>query len=204
MLISRTKATAHCSSTGLQVNPGPFLLTVIRPASTQGRYDIMAARPDVCITTQDYKTKIQTCSQSYTVLDGPFAVLGEQLSETRKTIHNLPFTGGAIGFFSYDLCRYMEKIPSVAADDIAIPDMAIGIYPWAVVVDHKRKKAVLIGDHSSTRTKRDWNELIKLFTSQTARKKRPKFRVNTPDQFQHDAGVLQQRIQENQKIYSGR
>lgn len=151
-----------------------------QPASTQGRYDIMAARPDVCITTQDYKTKIQTCSQSYTVLDGPFAMLGEQFSETRKTIHNLPFTGGAIGFFSYDLCRYMEKIPSIAADDMAIPDMAIGIYPWAVVVDHKRKKAVLIGDQSSTRTKRDWNELIKLFTSQDARKKRPKFRVNTP------------------------
>ncbi len=151
-----------------------------QPASTQGRYDIMAARPDVCITTQDYETKIQTCSQSCTVPDGPFTVLDEQLSETRKNIHDLPFAGGAIGFFSYDLCRYMEKIPSTAADDVAVPDMVMGIYSWAVVVDHNRKKSALIGDRSSAKTRRDWNELIKLFTSQAARRKRPEFRVRTP------------------------
>ncbi|MCY4641681.1 MAG: aminodeoxychorismate synthase component I [Gammaproteobacteria bacterium] len=151
-----------------------------RPAGTQGRYDIMVARPDVCITTQDCRTKIQTCSQSYTVLDGPFTVLREQLPETGPNTCDLPFAGGALGFFSYDLCRYMEKIPSVAANDVAIPDMVIGIYSWAVVVDHSKMKSVLVGDCSNTRTKRCWNGLVKLFTSQANHKKHQEFRVNAP------------------------
>ena len=34
-----------------------------------------------------------------------------------------PFQGGAIGYFSYDCIRYIEKLPSLAEDDINIPDI---------------------------------------------------------------------------------
>ena len=145
-----------------------------------GRYDILASRPEVRITTQNHRTKIQTYSQSYTVLEGPFAVLGELLSQPWKNATDLPFTGGAIGFLSYDLCRYMEKIPAIAKDDVGVPDMVMGIYSWAVVVDHMKKRSVLIGDRSRTRVRRDWNELIKLFTGSGTRAKSPQFRVTTP------------------------
>lgn len=158
--------------------PWSIFIDSNQPACTQGRYDIMAANPDVCITTQDYITKIQTCSQSYTVLEGPFTVLSEQLSETSPYTSALPFVGGALGFFSYDLCRYLEKLPSVAAYDVAIPDMAIGIYSWAVVVDHKKKKSVLVGNQSNARIKRSWHELIKLFTSHVVHKKSLDFEAN--------------------------
>ena len=120
----------------------------------QGRYDILAARPEVCITTQDRKTKIQTYSQSYTVPDSPFTVLGELLPNSRQSIPDLPFAGGAIGFFSYDLCRYMEKIPEIAKDDVGVPDMVMGIYSWMVVVDHKKKRAVPLHGKDSRNCKR--------------------------------------------------
>ena len=145
----------------------------------QGRYDILAARPEVCITTQDRKTKIQTYSQSYTVPDSPFTVLGELLPNSRQSIPDLPFAGGAIGFLSYDLCRYMEKIPVIAKDDVGVPDMVMGIYSWMVVVDHKKKRAVLVGDRSRTRAHRDWDKLVKLFAAPSTHGKYREFRVNT-------------------------
>ncbi len=149
-------------------------------SGTYGRYDILASRPEMCITTRNQKTKIQTYSQSYTVLESPFTVLGELLSKPWESIPDLPFTGGAIGFFSYDLCRYMEKIPAIAADDASVPDMVMGMYSWAVVVDHKKRRSVLVGDRSRTRVNQDWDELIKLFASPDAGKRYPEFRVNTP------------------------
>ena len=151
-----------------------------RPGSTLGRYDIMVARPDVRVITQDFDTRIHTYSQSYTVLDGPFSVLKELLSGDRKITSDLPFVGGALGFLSYDLCRYIEKIPSIAKSDEVIPDMAIGIYSWAVIVDHKKKKSVLVGDLSNPRTRRNWNELIKLFKSTVDHKNLQEFKVIGP------------------------
>jgi anthranilate/para-aminobenzoate synthase component I len=37
---------------------------------------------------------------------------------------DLPFTGGAIGYFSYDLARRFERLPALAADDEKMPEMA--------------------------------------------------------------------------------
>lgn len=34
-----------------------------------------------------------------------------------------PFQGGAIGYFSYDCAKYIEKLPDLANDDLGIPDM---------------------------------------------------------------------------------
>lgn len=34
-----------------------------------------------------------------------------------------PFQGGAMGYFSYDCIRYIEKLPSLAEDDLNIPDI---------------------------------------------------------------------------------
>ncbi len=57
---------------------------------------------------------------------------------------DLPFQGGALGLFGYDLGRRVEKLPELAAHDIALPDMAIGLYDWALIADHSRQKLTLV------------------------------------------------------------
>ncbi|MGB9803973.1 aminodeoxychorismate synthase component I, partial [Desulfofundulus sp.] len=47
----------------------------------------------------------------------------------------LPFCGGAVGYFSYDLGRVLEKMPSLAVDDLQTPDLCLGFYDTATVVD---------------------------------------------------------------------
>ena len=159
--------------------PWSVFLDSNQPASTQGRYDIIVARPSTCITTRKNKTKIQTWSESYTVPDDPFAALKEQLSVVKKSNNKLPFIGGALGFFSYDLGRYIEKIPSISMDDLGLPDMAIGIYPWAIIVNHREKQSTLVGDKSDIKTRRNWDDLKKLFTEKSSLKKQFDFNVKS-------------------------
>ena len=159
--------------------PWSAFLDSSQPANTTGRYDIIVSRPSIRITTKNKKTKIQKWSESFTIPDDPFVILNEYLSMPKKNNNKIPFIGGALGFFSYDLGRYIERIPSLAIDDMDLPDMAIGMYSWAVIVDHKNKKSMLIGDKTDINTKRNWNDLKKLFTTQSGKKNRSEFSVKT-------------------------
>ena len=57
----------------------------------------------------------------------------------------LPFGGGAIGWFGYDLGRRFERLPATALDRQGLPDMALGLYDWALLVDHARQRTWLAG-----------------------------------------------------------
>lgn len=47
----------------------------------------------------------------------------------------LPFVGGVLGYFAYDLGRVLEPLPARATADIGLPDVAVGFYDWALVLD---------------------------------------------------------------------
>jgi len=68
----------------------------------------------------------------------------------------LPFTGGALGYFSYELGQSTIQNNK---DHIGIPLMMVGIYDWALIVDHQDKKAYL-ASHLVNKDTKDY--LIKL------------------------------------------
>jgi len=133
-----------------------------RPVSQLGRYDIFSAYPYKTFLTKDNQTLIETAGHRQIVYEDPFSLLNAELSQTHCDNHKLPFTGGAMGFFSYDLGRKIERMPNIAEDDIATPDMAIGIYRWAYIADHHTKTSVLVGDLSDQRVRLYWDEIVSL------------------------------------------
>jgi para-aminobenzoate synthetase component 1 len=58
------------------------------------------------------------------------------------------------------LGRRFEKIPTIAAADIGMPDLAFGVYDWAVVVDHEAKRTRLVGVGRDERTFSGWDRLV--------------------------------------------
>jgi para-aminobenzoate synthetase component I len=115
------------------------------PYSNQGRYDIIAADPICTLVTHGDTTEITQNGVSVQSAEDPFLLLKRQLNPAFPAIDGVPFNGGAIGYFSYDLARRLEKLPVIAEDAEHIAEMAVGIYEWALVVDHARQKSTLVG-----------------------------------------------------------
>ncbi|MDO6592351.1 aminodeoxychorismate synthase component I [Neptuniibacter sp. 1_MG-2023] len=107
-----------------------------RPKCPWGRYDIIAAAPvETLELNADNKNAFEQLEQLYS-----------KYKTDQKEIENLPFQGGIIGHFSYDLGRSLEKIPSIAEQFSSLPDMRVGMYLWAIVTDHKEQTTQLVAD----------------------------------------------------------
>ena len=55
-----------------------------------------------------------------------------------------PFFGGAVGYFSYDLVRQFERLPSVALDDLETPDLEFAFFDLVAAIDHERDCLMLM------------------------------------------------------------
>lgn len=159
--------------------PWSIFLDSSQPNAIHGRYDIISSRPKLRITSKDNKNNIDSWSESLSIPGDPFSVLKEYLKHNRPIDNKskLPFLGGAMGYFGYDLGRAIEKIPVLSENDIDLPDLKVGIYPWALIIDHKQKKSMLVGDKNDLRTRREWNDLIRFITDKGPLKRRQKFKV---------------------------
>ena len=145
----------------------------------QARYDIIAAEPHVRLVTRGGLTEVHADTSELSRAD-PFELLRDQLAIDPSCRCEVPFSGGAIGYFGYDLARRLERLPARARDSERIPDMAVGIYDWAVVVDHSEQRAWLVGQGRDPDTDRKWGGLVRLFTAASPERQRAPFRVTSP------------------------
>ena len=97
-----------------------------------GRYDILTAAPRCTLLLDEGIAH-----------DEPFALLRKELAMPVAPVAGVPFAGGALGYWSYDLAQRVSESPR---DDqkAKLPDMAIGIYDWALVLDHQQYTARLV------------------------------------------------------------
>ncbi len=134
----------------IQHQPWAMLLRSASETHIDSRFDILVANPVATLETCGENTQIKTPTDDYVSKDDPFALLDQLQQQWLPSIElgsewDLPFVGGALGYFSYDLGRRVETMPEFAEKDLQTSDMAVGLYEWAVVVDHKLKKAVIVG-----------------------------------------------------------
>ena len=144
----------------------------------QSRYDIISAQPYVRLVTRGNLTEVHAEGIALSRED-PFALLKQFVDFDPSLSGDLPFCGGAIGYLGYDLVRRIERLPARAHDVEKIPDMAIGIYDWAVVVDHLERKSWLVGQGRDPETDIKWNALVALFKQPCVERKRAPFRVTS-------------------------
>jgi para-aminobenzoate synthetase component 1 len=119
----------------------------------RGRYDILTAQPAVTLLTRGAQTLIRDAAgEKYSSLD-TFVLLREHLGQNLEVRPDIKFAGGALGYWGYDLARQFMQIPMKAEDIEGLPDMAIGIYDWAIQLDHQEKTAQLVSYQRYPETK---------------------------------------------------
>ena len=146
-----------------------------KPGSQYGRYDILVAEPFITLVTQGETTTITQDGCSKNSTEDPFLLLKNLLNQYKAPQADFPFAGGAIpfaggalGYFAYDLGRRIEKLPSIAQDDTdtpqMMPEMMIGVYDWALVVDHREQRSYLLSHGLNATTLDNWPTLCNRFS----------------------------------------
>jgi len=134
-----------------------------KPASQYGRYDILVADPFMTFCTTDDGTVIHHEGQTHVSKEDPFQLVKAAMAGYTCSGADWPFTGGAVGYFGYDLARSVENLASIAQDDALIPHMQLGLYDWAVIVDHRQKTAYLVSNGFNQATLDNWDALCAIF-----------------------------------------
>ncbi|MFM5018642.1 aminodeoxychorismate synthase component I [Aeromonas veronii] len=114
-----------------------MLLESAGPLGADNGFDIITADPLATLETRGEVTTLRVGVNISKHSEDPLALLAhtqqQLLGELELCATHLPFIGGALGLFGYDLGRRFERLPVQAAADIAVPDMAVGIYDWALL-----------------------------------------------------------------------
>lgn len=114
-----------------------------------GRYSFIGANPFLVFRSRGDVIELVRPLENNVVgrmRGNPFDVLELVLSAFRvRGSHDIPFAGGAVGYFSYDLKDVLyPNLPSKARDDIKTWDCYLGFYDEVMAYDNLKKKAYRI------------------------------------------------------------
>jgi len=120
--------------------PNAFLLESNERGEQIGRYTFLGVRPYMRLQARGKVVEIERGRHRERHEGSVFEFVKLLLSEHKPaTIPGLPpFTAGAVGYFSYDAVRQLEKIGEHAKDDLSLPDCELMFFDRLLAFDHLR------------------------------------------------------------------
>ena len=130
------------------IKKNSFIFESVEKRRFRGRYTIIGADPDKIWEFNKKTIHIIENNKIKLVKDSPYPFL-------RKLIENFnfplpknlpPLSSLLVGYFSYDIIRYIEKIPDTCVDDLKIPDIRIMRPKTVIIHDNLKKKIYFIAN----------------------------------------------------------
>ncbi|HEX78926.1 MAG TPA: aminodeoxychorismate synthase component I [Dehalococcoidia bacterium] len=113
-----------------------------------GRYSFIGSCPFLILSSRgDEVTIIQGSKKSHQQ-GNPFDILNRFLELYRLEYEDppVPFISGAVGYFSYDLCHFIERLPTTAIDDLNLPECYFAFYDTVIAFDNLLNKTYIISN----------------------------------------------------------
>ena len=161
-----------------------FIFESVEKGIIKGRYTIIGLNPDkiwdinkniITLNEYDKKTKIKA---------NPLKFINKLIKDFNiKIPSQLPSMASMlVGYFSYDVIRYVEKIPNKCKDDLNIPDVRLSRPKNLVIYDNLKKKIYYIENiYTDTRInnyKETYESVLKKFNLYEGFEN-----IRMPDQF---------------------
>jgi anthranilate synthase component 1 len=125
-----------------------FLLESIEGGEKLARYSFIGFDPFLIVEGNADSVTLKQGRRRRRLSTDPLAFLAELFSFYRPAaVSELPrFTGGGVGYFSYDTVRLLERLPDANEDTLGWPLMRFGLYQHLVVFDHLKQEILLIAN----------------------------------------------------------
>jgi anthranilate synthase component 1 len=125
-----------------------FLLESIEGGAKWARYSFIGTDPFMMLYGKNGDMILEKGGRKEVLREQPLELLKARLRSFRTpSLPELPsFTGGAIGFFGYDLLQYYEKLPKHRVDDLQMNDMQFMFCDQIIVFDHFKQQLQIVGN----------------------------------------------------------
>src|ERR1700733_7012251 len=126
--------------------PHAFLLESVERGEQIGRYTFLGVRPYMRLRARGNAIEIERGRHRERHEGSVFEFAKLLLNEHQPaSIPGLPpFTAGAVGYFSYDVVRQLEKIGEHAKDDLSLPDCELMFFDRLLAFDHLRHQIHIV------------------------------------------------------------
>ena len=127
----------------------PYLLFLdsVSQEHPDAQYSFLAADPAAVVRSKGFTTEISRGGGPWTSVPGDALSVARSLLPPEPTtpVFGLPpFQGGAAGYIGFDWGAVLERVPRARYDDLAVPDVTLGLYDWVIGWDHRVGTAWLI------------------------------------------------------------
>ena len=142
------------------VSAHAFLLESVSEHGTNGRYTFLGYDPKLEISAIDGQLKAGDVTLK---TDNPGDYLRQLLQEyASPKLEGLPpFTGGLVGYFSYDYLCYQEPSVKTATDDPdQFRDLDLMLFDKVIAFDHFRQKLILIANMKLSAPETEYNKAV--------------------------------------------
>jgi len=111
-----------------------------------GRYSIITFKPFMLFKSKGNNVELIKEEAIEKIYDDPLKCLKELLNKYKfdEYIPGIPFFSGCVGYFSYDLFRIIEKLHQNKKEDEDVPDIMLGFYNSAVIIDHENENVYVV------------------------------------------------------------
>ena len=132
---------------GLCDRRGAFFFDSAMEAGGLGRYSFIGCDPFLVFRVSGQMISLRRA-------DGEEDFRGDALTELKKLLMKyrcaatpeVPFPGGAVGYFSYEFGAQLERVEGSVRDDIGGPDIELGFYDGVIMADHRTRRMFLVAN----------------------------------------------------------
>jgi len=123
-----------------------FIFESVEKGTIKGRYTIIGLNPDKIWDINNNIINLSSSGKKTKIKSDPLKYINKLIKEFNIKIPNqLPSMASMlVGYFSYDVIRYIEKIPNNCKDDLKIPDVRLSRPKNLVIYDNIKKKIFYI------------------------------------------------------------
>lgn len=140
-----------------------FMLESVENQEKWGRYTFLGYDPKLEITCTDGVMTIKNGNKEIKNVKHPAECIKKILQEyTSPKLKGLPtFTGGLVGYFSYDYIKYSEPNLKLDADDEeGFKDVDLMLFDKVIAFDNLHQKIIVIANASTDNLDKDYERCI--------------------------------------------
>jgi anthranilate synthase component I len=125
-----------------------YLLESVEGGERLGRYSFLSSGPSLIFKSKGKKVSWETMDgkSEEKETDNPLGELKKLMKKYKPVkLRDLPrFFGGALGYISYDMVRFFERIPDKNPDDLKMDDAVFVVTDTMLIFDHLNHKIKVV------------------------------------------------------------